>query len=291
MIDNLYDGLGDAITYCWMVKSAEAAGIDARLNIRRWKELGEMFGVSRLLTDEESDRKKKDGGNGSPHWNREIELVREGTRLNRFQIWCGEHGLGRLDPSRPAFRGDPVALEWAERAWIDREAASGGGERVLFVPGGAWANRTTPNAIMCDAAYTLANAGLSVAACDVDKDDVDNFPFFFYGMKLEYSAALAARADVVIANDSGMAHLAGTIGVPTVAVCGMTNPDVVFGHIPEVRGLRGGHGKVWCAGCHFSPKSYRASCAKGCLALMSIDPMEIVKIVLETLKTKRRIIK
>lgn len=64
---------------------------------------------------------------------------------------------------------------------------------------------------------------------------------------IEHLAAIIARASVVVANDSGIAHLSSAVGTPVVAVFGPTHP--VLGFSP--RGLRDRVIEVeeWCRPC------------------------------------------
>jgi heptosyltransferase-2 len=45
---------------------------------------------------------------------------------------------------------------------------------------------------------------------------------------LEEAIALIARCDLFITNDSGLMHVAGALGVPTVAIFGSTNPQTTY---------------------------------------------------------------
>jgi heptosyltransferase-2 len=45
---------------------------------------------------------------------------------------------------------------------------------------------------------------------------------------LREAIALIARCDLFITNDSGLMHVAGALGVPTVAIFGSTNPETTF---------------------------------------------------------------
>jgi len=45
---------------------------------------------------------------------------------------------------------------------------------------------------------------------------------------LEDAIALIARCDLFITNDSGLMHVAGALGVPTVAIFGSTNPQTTY---------------------------------------------------------------
>jgi heptosyltransferase-2 len=45
---------------------------------------------------------------------------------------------------------------------------------------------------------------------------------------LSDAIALIARCDLFITNDSGLMHVAGALGVPTVAIFGSTNPKTTY---------------------------------------------------------------
>ena len=45
---------------------------------------------------------------------------------------------------------------------------------------------------------------------------------------VDEAIALVARCDLFITNDSGLMHVAGALGVPTVAIFGSTNPQTTY---------------------------------------------------------------
>ena len=65
------------------------------------------------------------------------------------------------------------------------------------------------------------------------------------GRSLADVARLFANACGVIANDSGIAHLAAGLGVPTVAIFGPTDPAVWRPRGPNVRVCGGTPGASW----------------------------------------------
>ncbi|NDE07877.1 MAG: hypothetical protein EBZ89_10905, partial [Chloroflexi bacterium] len=65
------------------------------------------------------------------------------------------------------------------------------------------------------------------------------------GRSLADVARLFANASGVIANDSGIAHLAAGLGVPTVAIFGPTDPAVWRPRGPNVRVCGGTPGASW----------------------------------------------
>jgi ADP-heptose:LPS heptosyltransferase len=77
---------------------------------------------------------------------------------------------------------------------------------------------------------------------------------------------------VVVGNDSFPAHLAGTVGVPTLALMGPTVASV-FAHLPDVECLASNG--VDCTGCHFR-KPFRAACDQGCMSLYRLFPDDVL---------------
>ncbi|MBI1347252.1 hypothetical protein GC163_13305 [bacterium] len=77
--------------------------------------------------------------------------------------------------------------------------------------------------------------------------------------------ALCAAADTVYCNDSAPLHIACTLGTPTVAFLGPTNPNVfhydeLTAYLPDFP----------CVSCHWSGKVMRPWCKVGCEALCGV---------------------
>jgi ADP-heptose:LPS heptosyltransferase len=60
-----------------------------------------------------------------------------------------------------------------------------------------------------------------------------------HNLPLHLVAAILARCQAYVGNDSGVSHLAAAMGVPTVAIFGPTDPDVWAPRGPSVRVVRG----------------------------------------------------
>lgn len=297
IIDNHYDGMGDAVIYCWMAHSARAAGQNVKVNIRRWPDIGYIFGLTGdMMTLSPSERYFADKGSGSPHWHYEQQVVEaclkdttaEGGIQSRFDAWCQAHGLGKLTPVRPPYVEHSKPAEWAETEWTNRDAATGHSLRVLVGAGCAWPNRKWPMGYYVDLAQWLAHDEKCNVVGIGSADDCKGMPYAYWGSSILNTAALIRRADLVVTNDTGLAHVAGTIGVPTVAICGPTRPEVIFAHMPEVTGFRMDPATVPCVGCHFGgDRGYRAACATGCEALYRLSPgsvLEGLRPILEVLR-------
>ncbi len=90
---------------------------------------------------------------------------------------------------------------------------------------------------------------------------------------------------MVIANDSGMAHVAGFLRIPTLAICAPTDGDVVFGGYESVRVIQA---KGSCTGClWFKENGFKPWCAKGCDIMHDTKPEVVIEAVGEVLASVR----
>jgi hypothetical protein len=291
VIDCSYDGIGDAVTYAWLAHSARVAGRPARFNFRRHVEVAYMLGITpEMATHEPGERCFSGDATGGASLQTKHEIKNAHTGWSRLALWADYLGLGGIDFVRPPYVEHPAVAEWAEKAWNDRDRDTGKNVRVLIFPETYWASRQWPLGYFKDLAAMLDAAGFNTVAMLPNATNKDGFPYGFYGMSLYHGAAMMARADVVIGCDSGPAHIAGTIGVPTLAVCGPTVPEIVFGHMPSVRGVTLASEDLACVGCHFrGEKGFRSACNSGCQGLYRLTPTvvyERVRSLLEELVTE-----
>ncbi|MCW2960926.1 MAG: Lipopolysaccharide heptosyltransferase [Thermoleophilia bacterium] len=106
---------------------------------------------------------------------------------------------------------------------------------VVLHPGASAPSRRYPAARYAAAAEQLVADGvpLLVVGGDTDRPVVDalqaaagvELPTWVGSLSTGVLAALLERADVVIANNSGPAHLASALGTPIVSLYAMTNPQ------------------------------------------------------------------
>jgi hypothetical protein len=90
----------------------------------------------------------------------------------------------------------------------------------------------------------------------------------------EELAGLLLNAAAVVGNDSGVAHMAGVMGCPTVVLCAQTTGKDIFGFYPSVRVLQA-HAMT-CSGCWWQAPYHSATCNPHCPALQTITPAEVV---------------
>jgi ADP-heptose:LPS heptosyltransferase len=90
-------------------------------------------------------------------------------------------------------------------------------------------------------------------------------------------AALMGVASCVVSNESGMAHLAGALGVPTVVLSAQLDATHVYGLWTSVHVIRGPLG---CSGCRWRGLEWRPRCDTICASLQAITPEVVLDEVL-----------
>lgn len=222
-------------------------------------DLNALFGFKTIAYDGE-DAVQFGGGSKSYAY----ELSLEGPQPTRPILWQS-HTPFKVQPARPRATISDGAAQWA------RDTKKGG-KLVLLFPFANYSTRTWPLQKWLHLAWHLHNNGISTMAMHTSIEGLERFPYYGYGYSLENMAAMMQEADLVIANDSGTAHLAGTLGVKTFAIMGPTNPTTVFGYCAEVTPLRASPDVIPCVGCHFkAKKGYKAGCDVACDALAMLD--------------------
>lgn len=104
------------------------------------------------------------------------------------------------------------------------------GPFVALAPGASRATKRWPPSHWDQLARRLDDAGLpTVAVGTADERGLVSAARDACGIGLGPTAALLRRAVVVVANDSGLMHLATAVGTPVVALFGPTHPDLGFG--------------------------------------------------------------
>jgi ADP-heptose:LPS heptosyltransferase len=89
-------------------------------------------------------------------------------------------------------------------------------------------------------------------------------------LTLRETAQVMAAAGAVVANDSGLGHVAGAAGVPTVMIFGPT-PDRALGRLPpNVEVLRAG---LRCEPCWFRERFRACDARVDCLARLGVEPV------------------
>jgi ADP-heptose:LPS heptosyltransferase len=278
IIDCQGNGLGDVVLACWLIESASVLGCKIRINPRSWSQIPPLLGISQDAVTQEA----------GPHWTEtnSIGLQYEyehgpGSSATRFELWAESLKLPKLEPIRPNYIETKSDGRWADEQWrrIDQKDRR---PRITIFPAAAWSTRCWPISCYIDLAEDLTRLQACVAILGSKSSDVQGFNCsWWWGFSISKVAAFVKRSDLVISNDSGPAHLAGSIGIKTVAICGPTDGRIVFGHDSNVLPVSLEPEVMRCTGCHFSPRlGFRNACRiGGCQALMRLTPEKILSVV------------
>lgn len=255
-------GLGDVITWAWLANGP--------IPLKFWAE-GKNREMLELLGCRLADSPE---GSIDPH-DAYMRELGERCRRPRAEIWAEHIGIP-CEPKRP--KANIPARDFIRR-------------RVALCPHTHFHVRQWPPAYWLD-----LNWELRAINCDViwimEHDDhhySQRGPSMaYFGYSLRDVAAMLNSCAIVIGNDSMPAHLAGTLGRPTISLMGPTHYNV-FAHISDVHPMHSEISK--CAGCHFG-HPFRAACDIMCQALMTLIPQDVAKTVsflLDKLNDSRRI--
>lgn len=261
-------GLGDMILLAWLAEATR----ERRDPISFYATRGN-FAILKLFGQDVRDEPTGNEVVVTAAYRRELDDG--GTKLRLDYV---REVLDIRSPhKRPAARIPADALAWAEET--KKQFSS---DLVLLFPQALWEGRAWPPAYWVELAWMLKKRNVSAVMVLAGEDKrFANSPHFLWGCDLERVAALISVSRLVVANDSGPAHLAGTIGVPTIVAAGPTRGSCVYGHIPDVTVLTSDEPPL-CAGCHFKAP-YRAACDLACQALYALKPHVVLGRVISKL--------
>lgn len=266
-------GTGDVILHAWHGQWYKENGIPCEFYTRRADRL-EMLKMLGMTPTSDPANAIPTGGN-APHYHYELRVDRGKT--GRAVLW-GQHLPHSPKPVRPQ-----VTIRDDEQRRVDEWVASAcpSTPLVLLFPFSCFKTRQWPLKYFSDVAWALHGNGYYVVAMGADSSHADalsGFPYYFYGTSWNHVAAMMKRAEFCIGNDSGPAHLAGTMDVAFNAIMGPTKS--IFSHTPSVYEIAATPDESACVGCFFNPdKGYRITCDYGCSSLMAVRPEMIVQLV------------
>lgn len=264
-VNGWYRGVGDILCYAWMGEGMIQAGEAVEFYATDWRaEILTMFQmpVTNDLTGVVTT------------WEPYNDAVKLHSPLNYIQ-WMAHH-LGVTAPiKRPRLNMVPMEREMGRKDTAD----------VIIFPFSYSAVRTWPKSYFVELGMHLKDAGFKVKFCTEQRDNVFFMPFHcIVGQSWNWIAAAIQSARLVIGNDSGPAHLSGTIGTPTIAIQGPTS-EQIFSHIPEVVSYQ--KKALGCGGCHFQPP-FRMSCEIGCHELYRTYPEDVATYALAMLNPQQQ---
>lgn len=238
-------GLGDAVMWSWIGQANKDVSFIAGGGVR---EVLEMFG--QRFSDVQPGVI-----NPSTAYDRELQDV---GRQSRIHYVCRHLGIP-VAASRPQF--DPQ---------VDINP-----KRIALCPHTNYKSRQWPTSYWLDLNWKLRDAGYE-PIFQMGHDDPllsgRGPSMSWWGGAIVDVARRLASCALVVGNDSMPAHMAGTLGRPTLALMGPTKPTV-FAHIPEVKCLQATD--MHCTGCHFQPP-FRVACDFMCESLARLSPQAVL---------------
>jgi hypothetical protein len=271
-VNGWYRGLGDIVCYAWLGEGLHQAGRDATFYATDWRaELLRAFQLD--VTDDPQGMVTADVGYET--------CIKVKSPLNYLE-WIGAQlGLfGRQDDDDK--RGDwfvPPARPRLALNPMDREMGRRASATALMFPTCHSIARTWPKAYFIELGLMLARAGVDLKVVYKERDGLFTVFQDIYGVSISFVTAAIQNAHLVISNDSGPAHLAGTIGTRAFTIHGMTQ-ERIYSYLPEVTPIR--KISVGCSGCH-GINGYRHSCSAGCQELYRTFPEEVFEKAMQLL--------
>lgn len=265
ILDCSIHGLGDCVVAAWLAYGTRY--YDRRIGLHaanRYAEVIELFGlpVYAMRPPGGQDRIERQFRAGMAHIDQQTQCYPP-----RLWLWARELGL-QMDLARPQH----TITQDEVRASVNYETA----RSVLFFPESTHGARFWVDAYWDELRDMLAAEGCDVLSCG---SSVGRHQFRSY----REMAAAMLNAALVVGVDSGPAHLAGTLDIPTVTLHGVTRPTV-FAHLPSVRGVVIEPQELPCVTCTFNPWQYTDSCEYHCAAMSLLTPDRVLPACLEALR-------
>lgn len=266
-----FHGLGDLVCFAWLGQGILDAGKGVEFYATgEQAEVLKLFGMP--ITDDSRDAVFTNEGYET--------AVKNNSPLNYLQ-WIAQH-LGVTDaPARPRINPDSMNREHGRKAAGD----------ILIFPHGVWAPRVWPKNYWVELGWLLSREGYKVRFVMKDRDYAFFMPFHCIVSKpWAFIAAAIQSSKLVIGNDSGPAHMSGTIRTKTIAIHGPTQGKRIFGHLQnDVISVE--KKSIGCGGCHClrveEGGAWRASCEIGCHELYRTFPEEVFELAVSILGRKR----
>jgi hypothetical protein len=262
---NFGAGIGDAVTAMYAVSGAAAAGHQVKFYSAQahWLSRASFPGVEVVPSQDKIGIDLYTGYN---------QNLKAGT--SRKQWYCDNisraAGVPKFTPAVPKVN---------RRVQEKRIALD---DYVLLAPFSAWHTREWPGVHWARLAALLADRGLRVAAIGGWSEGAKLAETFsgtsaqyYYGCDSEWvqDAILGARG--VVGNDSGMAHLSGMLGVPTVAVHAQVTAEQLWS---DTDVLSVAAKNMSCVGCGWRiERGWRRACENQCSALYSTSPEQVME--------------
>jgi ADP-heptose:LPS heptosyltransferase len=223
-----------------------------------------------------------------PAWQHEKETQGAVTR-ERTELWCAAAGVRPRD-----FRPHvvvPAAATYRAEGWLMAHNLRQG-RYVCVEPFSASPLRTWPLEQWKTLIGLIHAIGCPVVVLDAHPKRAAGLPgILAAGLPIPEVMALMAYAAASVVVDSGLLHVCGALGLPALALFGMTSGPVLCRHYPTVRPVVGtapdGACSPPCYGFALRGRRQLEECRKtvrGCAALNGIEAEEVFARVQEMVR-------
>ncbi len=277
-------GLGDSLLALCAIRGLRKLHPDARIVYRihrQWHDFIKLFdgGFNGLAAHVHDETKHDIPPGADPRdwqinagYRQELTCKAAITRLERY---C--RNIGVTDPELPPFL-------------INTTNTKSYAGAIVLCPYAAWSNREWPLHAWATLAELLRMGGFRVVIVGGSRVNGDTRPLYPFTGEVVMDAAadvvtgILLNAKLVIANDSGMAHLAGILGTETVVLCGWSVGERIYNFYPRVTCLQG---MLKCNGCwSMAPPFDEVLCAT-CANLSTLTPDVLLRVVLPKIGTQQ----
>jgi hypothetical protein len=277
---NTATGIGDAVVSIYAAAGLANAGVEVIFHTHRFEWLGRVRHPNLTISPGYSGNAERAVRSG--------ELIDVG-RDYMLQLRCATHRAAwysrnihpRLRPSRPNF--------------VDREIKQHRfdfSNYILFAPCAFWSVRDWPAVHWQRLAVLFRRYGLEVVALGTkDQEqrlsDICNSSAAYWVLdhSSEWILDAMSGAKAFIGQDSGLTHVAGLLGVPTIAIHAQLSKEMLWA-CTDIVGLTP---EGDCVDCRWAPsRGYHPSCKFACSALATISPERVFKETLALLNLPRR---
>lgn len=260
-------GLGDGILGLFAVAAVSEANPDRHIVYRVGKAalpfvtLFTGYDSLTLQAREHSEQAVPGGTQLNLGYSEELKARFARTRLERY---CANVGV--TQPVTPQLR-DPERI---------RSLGASYAGVVALCPFSTQPSREYPLHAWLTLESLLLKAGYRVVVLHWEASRTERFRCErLINRPADLVTGVLLNAACVVGLDSGLSHLAGLLGTPTIVLSGATPASRIFSPYPRVECLTG---PLACAGCSYQAP-HTADCDRSCAALWAISPKEVLAAV------------
>lgn len=207
-LETAFTGFGDALTLAWLYPHLELYARGEKVKLLQ------MFGI------EVADSADTDIFNAHL-----LELADSGqrSRLDYIQEIIGT----QITPVRPS-------KNLPSNPWVDQKLSRWSKPVIVLCPQSNSRIREVSDDFWLNLYESLRNDFTPVIFLCFKRPCFDQLENVFWGQPIENLLCMMDRSAFVIGVDSGPMHMAGCLGVPSIALMTVTQGSCVFGHCSDV---------------------------------------------------------